>query len=379
MTSMTVRARQSPLNSDGTSPDLPTRLKTPARACTVGVVKPFALNLMTCALTVVLLVALALPARQAYRTARESSAPSVPDAPWPRPASDPRRVFGAYIDPWHLDDWARSVGAAPQMIAKFEAFSLRRAPVATLAQAERVGIKRVLISWEPWAPVPTSFGTARQALPQPGYRNIDIARGAQDRYILAFARALARFHGTVYVRYAHEMNGYWYPWSHGSEAYIWAWRRIVRIFDVAHARNVRFVWSVNPNLYDPEATWKRSLMRYWPGRGYVDDIGSTMINFGGAKSYPVAEFAPRLRWLHDRFGKRVVLTEVNTAYADRVAWLRDLRSMLAGMPWIPALAWSQLPSRGKAHQLGTGVLDWHVEQDPAAGQELHAIIDAGLR
>src|SRR3954468_20547113 len=109
MTSMTVRARQRPLNSDGTSHDLPTRLNAVARACTVGVVKPFALNLMTCALTVVLLVALALPARQAYRGARESSAPSVPDAPWPRPASDPRRVFGAYIDPWHLDDWARSV------------------------------------------------------------------------------------------------------------------------------------------------------------------------------------------------------------------------------------------------------------------------------
>src|SRR3954468_4040901 len=128
MTSMTVRARQRPLNSDGTSHDLPTRLNAVARACTVGVVKPFALNLMTCALTVVLLVALALPARQAFRAARVSAAPTVPDCPRLRPARHPRRFFGAYNDPWHVDDWARSVGAAPQMIAKFEAFSLRRAP-----------------------------------------------------------------------------------------------------------------------------------------------------------------------------------------------------------------------------------------------------------
>src|SRR4051812_35681172 len=195
MTSLTLRPRQRPLNSDATSADLPTRLKAAGRGGTVNAVKPFAINLLTCALTLALLVALALPARQAYRSARESTAPIVPDGPWPRPASDPRRVFGAYIDPWHVDDWARSVGAAPQMVAKFEAFSLRQAPVAMLAQAERVGIKRALISWEPWAPVATSLGTARQALPQPGYRNLDIARGAQDRYILAFARALARFHG----------------------------------------------------------------------------------------------------------------------------------------------------------------------------------------
>ena len=30
---------------------------------------------------------------------------------------------------------------------------------------------------------------------------------------MRFARSLARFPGTVYLRYAHEMNGYWYPWS----------------------------------------------------------------------------------------------------------------------------------------------------------------------
>ena len=58
----------------------------------------------------------------------------------------------------------------------------------------------------PWA-------WTRRSKQQPGYRNIDIARGAQDRYIVRFARSLARFPGTVWLRYAHEMNGYWYPWS----------------------------------------------------------------------------------------------------------------------------------------------------------------------
>ena len=92
--------------------------------------------------------------------------------------------------------------------------------------------------------------STRSRGPSRGYRNIDIARGAQDRYIMRFARSLARYPGTVWLRYAHEMNGYWYPWSRGARAYRWAWRRIVRLFGVAGADNVRFVWSVNANLYD---------------------------------------------------------------------------------------------------------------------------------
>ena len=147
-----------------------------------------------------------------------------------------------------MDDWARGVGAAPQLIAKFEAFANRRTIDPWLRQVERVGIRRMLVSWEPWAPVPVSWGTALQARPQPGLRNIDIARGAQDRYILAFARSLARFRGTVYLRFAHEMNGYWYPWSHGARAYVFAWRRIVRIFGVAGAqeRALRLVGQPEP-------------------------------------------------------------------------------------------------------------------------------------
>ena len=95
------------------------------------------------------------------------------------------------------------------------------------------------------------------------------------------------------------MNGYWYPWTRDARAYRWAWRRIVRLFGVAGARNVRFVWSVNANLYEPEPEWLRTARRYWPGRRYVDAVASTMIDFGGDKDYTVARFVPRLRALHE--------------------------------------------------------------------------------
>jgi hypothetical protein len=288
-------------------------------------------------------------------------------------------VLGAYVDPWHVDDWARDVGAAPQAVAKFEAFSRRRTLDHYAAESRRQGIRRLMVSWEPWTPVPSALGVAAQAAPQPGYRNIDVARGAQDRYISAFARSLARYPGIVYLRYAHEMNGYWYPWSRDSRAYRWAWRRIVRLFHVAGARNVRFVWAVNANLYEPPAVWQRTVRRYWPGRRYVDIVGSTMIDFGGTKDYPVRAFAGRLRALRRSYRKPVVLAETNTEFHGRVAWLRDLRAMLRGMPWVTAVMWSQLPSRGKVQQRGTGLVDWDVRRDPAAAAELRGIIEDGLR
>src|SRR3954454_1185213 len=171
------------------------------------------------------------------------------------PAMEPARPlgvrpFGVYVDPWHLDDWARRVGAAPQLVAKFEAFSRNRTIGGFLAEAQRRGVRRVMVSWEPWQPVPTSLGAMAQLRPQPGYTNADIARGVRDAYIRRFAAGLATFPGEVDVRWAHEMNGQWYPWSWGAADYRRAWRRIVRLFDEAGAHNVRFVWSVNPNLYE---------------------------------------------------------------------------------------------------------------------------------
>jgi mannan endo-1,4-beta-mannosidase len=339
-------------------------------------VRQLLLNLLTVSATALVLVVLSVPAVRVLRaaSARQATALAAP----PSPAAHPYRLFGAYVDPWHLQSWSRGIGAAPQAAAKFEAFSRDRTVARYAAESARRGIHRLLVSWEPWAPVASTLGVAAQARPQRGYRNIDIARGAQDRYITRFARVLAQFPGTVYLRYAHEMNGYWYPWTHDPRAYRWAWRRVVRLVRAAGARNVRFVWSVNANLYERARTWRATLRRYWPGHRFVDVVGTTMINFGGAKEYPVARFAPRLRALHRRYGLPVMLSETNTEATGAARWLRALRRMLTGMPWVRGVFWSQLPSRGKVQQWGSGVLDWDVRDDPASAAELAGIIRDGI-
>src|SRR4051794_10334890 len=296
------------------------------------------------------------------------------------PATEPARTFGAYVDPWHVVDWTERVGVMPDVLARFEAFSRQKPLDSFLRESEARGVTRVMVSWEPWKPVPVEQGDA-QSLPQRGYRNRDILHGVQDRYIRHFARSLATFRGTVYLRYAHEMNGDWYPWSCEPRMFTLAWRRVVRLFRAVGARNVRFVWSVNPNQYQGKRPWLEHLRLYWPGRQWVDYVGCTMIDFGGGRRarYQVDRFAPRLQILRRVYHKPLMLTETNTEYVGRVDWLRKFRRMLRGMPWIRAVVWSQLQSRGQAHLKGSGELNWDVQQDPASAGILRGVISDGRR
>jgi mannan endo-1,4-beta-mannosidase len=332
-------------------------------------VRPLALNLATCSATLVLLALLALPAWTLHTGADVSPRGQAPS---------PGRLFGVYTDPRDLARWSRDVGLRPNLVGEFEAFSRRRAPDQFLHRAARAGVTRAMITWEPWKTVPAVLGPQRQAKAQPGFTNADIAGGSQDGYIARFARSVAAFHGIVYVRYAHEMNGFWYPWSTNPRAYVRAWRRIVGIFRSQGARNARFVWSTNPNLYETRRVWLDNLRRYWPGSRWVDVIGSTMINFGGDKPYGVARFTPALTLLHRTFRKPVFLTELNTEHATRIAWLHDLATELRRDPWIRAVAWSQLPSRAQAHGTNSGAdLNWDVTSDHAAAAQLRAVAGDG--
>ena len=74
------------------------------------------------------------------------------------------------------------------------------------------------------------------------------------------------------------MNGFWYPWGRGVNGnrageFIRAWRHVHRIFSLAGAHKVIWVWS--PVSGAPGAEF--------PGRGYVDALGLTCLN-GGSRA-----------------------------------------------------------------------------------------------
>ena len=62
-----------------------------------------------------------------------------------------------------------------------------------------------------WQPTdPANPASSRYA----GYQNI--IKGKHDAYIRDWARAAKAFGRPVVVRFAHEMNGNWFPWSIGN-------------------------------------------------------------------------------------------------------------------------------------------------------------------
>jgi hypothetical protein len=292
-------------------------------------------------------------------------------------AEAPSRVFGVATDPWKVDEWAAAVGEKPTMVMEFEAWTRNRTIDNHFAEVRRQGIQTFMLTWEPWKTVSAAKGKTAQYTEQPEFSNAAIAAGKKDEYIKAWAESIAKSGLKVYVRYAHEMNGDWYPWSRDPANYVAAWRRMVDIFRAAGAENAKFVFSINPSVFEPEAGWEANLRKYWPGDDYVDLLGSTMISFGGKKDYGVGEFVKRFEKARTMFGKKLIITELNTAAEGRVKWLVDLRTWLAttGASWVEGIVLSQAESRGAA-QLGNkvGNLSWNVTSDPETQPIVRGII-----
>jgi beta-mannanase len=96
-----------------------------------------------------------------------------------------------------------------------------------------------------------------------------IIAGRDDPYIRTWARAAVAAHMTIDVRFAHEMNGAWYPWGAGVNGdtpakYVAAWHRVVNIFRATGATKVKWVWCI--------ATGgdQTTLSAYYPGPRYID-------------------------------------------------------------------------------------------------------------
>jgi mannan endo-1,4-beta-mannosidase len=127
-------------------------------------------------------------------------------------------------------------------------------------------------------------------------RNIDerIAIGDYDSYLNAWAEGLKAFlagpdgvFGTsddrrAYIRFAHEMNGTWYPWSANSYGqtptqYIAMWRHVHGILESKGlgASHVQWIWCVNNG-----DVGRYKAEQYYPGSGYVDWVGIDGYNWG---------------------------------------------------------------------------------------------------
>ena len=84
-------------------------------------------------------------------------------------------------------------------------------------------------------------------------------RASFDSYLRSWADGIRSLGYPVAIRFAHEMNGDWYPWCekvNGNQPgdYVKAWRHVHDVFRPRGATNVIWVWSPNVQVerLDPE-------------------------------------------------------------------------------------------------------------------------------
>ena len=137
-----------------------------------------------------------------------------------------------------------------------------------------------MVTWEPWLYV--------QGTNQANFSLRSIIDGSHDAYIVQWAKASKVWGHPYFLRFAHEMNGFWYPWSesaNGNKAgqYVQAWRHVHDIFTAQGAKNVTWVWC--PNVAFPGNIPMEEL---YPGASYVDWVGMDGYNWAyvGARHQP---------------------------------------------------------------------------------------------
>jgi beta-mannanase len=213
-----------------------------------------------------------------------------------------------------------------------------------------------VVAWEPW-----DYRLARDNGYQPAYRLSAIAAGDYDDYIRSWANGIAALEYPVVIRFAHEMNGFWYPWCEQSNGnrpgdYVRAWRHVHDLFTEAGAGNVSWMWS--PNVTYPGA---EPLSRYYPGDSYVDWIGlSGYYGTAGRTQYISFKeiFSRSLAELASFTSKPVVISETGAtdATGQRARWIRDMFTQLARYPTVIGLIWFEAPKE----------IDWRFAGSPAA-------------
>ena len=208
------------------------------------------------------------------------------------------------------------------------------------AREARVRGKTLQVTWEPW-----HFSDPN------AIKLRDINAGKYDRYIDNWASSARAFGGEVWIRFGHEMNGNWYPWSLSAQngdagTYVKAYQRIHDRFRRAGASNVRWVWCFNAESV-PQATWNDP-KRAYPGDGYVDAIGMDGYNFGDTtahskwQSFSQVFAAPYALATKTWPNKPLFVSETacSSTGGDKVRWLRDMdESLRKQFPRVESVTW----------------------------------------
>lgn len=268
-----------------------------------------------------------------------------------------------------LEQFADSSGAQVGVVSFYTNFvDNRDLPVAALDRIHAEGAIP-FITWEPWDP----NGDLQV---QPRFQLADIIEGKHDDLIWRWASQAADYDKPFMLRFAHEMNGDWYPWSEAVNGnrpgeFARAWRHVHQIFEWAGADNVTWVW--NPNVETP---WSIPMARLFPGHDVVDMVAIDGYNAGSALPWggwrsAESVLTRALAELREAApGIPVIIGETASTESggDKGQWIRDLFAWLErDNPDISMVVWFDEP---KETSWWVGSSEWSAWSFREAGADL---------
>jgi hypothetical protein len=288
--------------------------------------------------------------------AAPSASPSAPPVPFP-PAGKVFLGVQTNLGPYDfaaVDAFAGATGHHPSVLQFSQGWAEDQFDAGRLTSIADRGMLPI-VSWEPWDYKVRASGD------QTAYRLSEIIGGRYDDYIRSWADGIAALPFPVAIRFAHEMNGFWYPWCEQSNGnhpgdYVKAWRHVHDIFTKAGAKNVTWLWSPNVT-YNGAAPLKR----LYPGDSYVDWIGlSGYYGTANRTSYISFNqiFAATLKELKTFTRKPIVISETaaTDAAGQRVRWITQMFSQLPQHADIIGLVWFESDKE----------IDWRIAGSPTA-------------
>ncbi len=272
------------------------------------------------------------------------------------------RYFGLFTDqaPFNwatYDAQEAAVGSEANMVGYFQGFDQD-----FRADAVRSSWSRGKLPVLTWESQPIKAGNNEPE--QPDYSLSKIVDGSFDDYLTTYADDIVANGMPLALRFDHEMNGTWYPWStdygnskgsvngNGPTDFVAAWQHVHDLFERQGANDlVAWVWA--PTRVDRLATGKTGgsdhtsqefLATLYPGPDYVDIVGMsgyyrppyddkskpTFASTFGATLAQLRAVAP---------GKNILLAEIGasetggssdpTSTSEKAQWFNSLFTALA--------------------------------------------------
>jgi len=198
-----------------------------------------------------------------------------------------------------------------------------------------------VLTWESFAGL---GGSSARTLDQPAYALSTVIDGRHDAYITSFAQAVKAEGLPVVIRFDHEMNGDWFPWSegyngNGSGQYVEAWRHVWTLFQQVGATNV--IWDWAPNI--TRGASNSDLEELYPGDKYVDWLGLSA--YDDYESTAKALILPTLDKLRLFTQKPMLITETGSEPgSQKVTWTENFLSWLPAQSNVIGFIWNEITS-----------------------------------